>query len=252
MNKLAPLALVLLLLFSTACKRSHVPTASKKDLKNLAIKPVDFNYLTTRSRVTYKDGDRQLGATAQIRMAKDSLIWISVSPGFGIEAARGLVTQDSLILLNKLQKEYYAYSFAELSNKLGVRVDYTVLQAALLGELIRPLSRRDEIERHPNQVIVKQEHDGIQLANYISNESLRLLKVILQDGSGQNTLQLNYNEFRLQDDRVIPFESTILAQYQQKGRLNSTTVAFKHNKAEFSENAVKFPFSIPSSYARKK
>lgn len=252
MNKLARVAVALLLLVSFACKRDVLPTASRKDLKNLNIKPVDFTYLTTRSRVNYDDGDRSLGATASIRMRKDSLIWISVSPGFGLEAARGLITQDSLVLLNKLQKEYYAYSFSELSHKLGVKVDYNVLQAALLGDLILPVSRRDRVERLPEKVVIRQEQDGIQLANYISNETLQLLQVIMQDGSGQNSLTLEYDEFRQQDDRVIPFESKISASYTQKGRLNNTTVAFKHNKAEFSENGVSFPFSIPSSYELKK
>ncbi len=251
MNKYFGLLLCILFAMG-ACKRETVPTVSRKEIKDLAIKEVDFQYLTTRSKINFDDGDRRIGATANIRIRKDSIIWFSVTPGFGIEAARGLVTQDSLFLINKLEKNYYAYSFPELSQKLNVNVSFAVFQAALLGDMLKPVSRRDRIDRQEEQILIMQDEPQFNILNYISKETLKLNKVILQDKASTNALTLNYDDFKQLEGNVLPYSSTISARYQDKQDLKTTTVAFKHNKAEFSDSALSFPFDIPDKYDRKK
>jgi hypothetical protein len=251
MNKYLGLLLCMLLLMG-ACKREAVPTVSRKELKELAIKEVDFKYLTTRSKINFDDGERRIGATANIRIRKDSIIWFSVTPGFGIEAARGLVTQDSLFLINKLEKSYYAYSFPELSQKLNVNLSYDVFQAALLGDMLKPVSRRDKIDRQEDHVLIMQDEPQFNILNYISKETLKLDRVVLQDKASTNALTLNYDDFKPLEGNVLPYSSTISAQYRNKQDLKTTTVAFKHNKAEFSDSPLSFPFDIPDKYDRKK
>lgn len=243
--------MVCLLLILGACKREAIPTVSRKDLKNLALKEIDFDYLTTRSKINFDNGDNRIGATANIRMKKDSIIWFSITPGFGIEAARGLVTQDSLYLMNRLEKNYYAYSFQELSQKLSLDLSYDILQSALLGDMIRPISRRDEVERKEHEIVVLQKDVRFDIANFINKENLKLTKVILQDKAALNSLTLDYGDFQQLENNTLPYSSVISASYQDNQQLKTTTVGFKHNKAEFSQNALRFPFDIPDKYDRK-
>lgn len=251
MNKHILLLFFGLLLLTAACKRDAIPTVSEKDLSSLNLRPLDFKYLSTRSKINYQNGDQRIGATASIRIRKDSIIWFSITPGFGIEAARGLVTRDSVFLVNKLQKEYHAYSFAALSSKLNVAVDFDVLQASLLGEPILPITTKNEIRRNQDETIVLQQQQGIDIINYFSNQSLKLMKVLLQEPGSPNNLMLQYADFQEISPNVLPFSSTITAQYQDKQEMKVTVVAFQHNKAEFSDTALEFPFSIPDHYARK-
>ncbi len=251
MNKHVLVLLLMLLVTAAACKRDAIPTVSEKDLSNLNIRPLDFQYLTTRSKVNYENGDQRIGATANIRIKKDSLIWFSVTPGFGIEAARGMVTRDSVFLVNKLQKEYHAYSFADLSRKLKVTVDYDVLQASLLGDPILPITTQNKIRRTEAETIVMQQQQGIDVINYFSNETLKLMKVLLQEPGSPNNLMLQYANFQQLTNNILPFSSTITAQYQDNQEMKVTVVAFQHNKAEFSDTALEFPFSIPGGYVRK-
>jgi hypothetical protein len=251
MNKHALLLLFSILVVLAGCKREAIPTVSEADLSSLNIQPVAFNYLTTRSKVNYDDGNQNIGATANIRIRKDSLIWFSVTPGFGIEAARGLVTRDSLFLINKLQREYHAYSFAELSRKLNVVVDYDILEAALLGDPIVPITTSNQINRTQDETIVQQKQQGFDIINYFNNQTLKLTRVLLQEPSSPNNLLLQYAHFQQTGNNVIPFSSTITAQYLDNQQMKATVVAFQHNKAEFSDTALEFPFSIPDRYVRK-
>lgn len=259
MSNYFKLTLCLLLLLG-ACKRESIPTVSSKEIRELNIKEVEFEYLSARSGINFDDGNRRLGATATIRIKDDSLIWLSVSPGFGIEAARALITRDSLFLMNKLEKSYQAYSFGELSRKLNVPLTYDVLQAALLGEMLQPISRQDQIERRETQVLIKQEAPQVNILNFISKDNLKLTKVILQDEGTSNTLTMDYEDFKTLSPEgspasgtinVIPYSSTITASYMEGGELKTTTIGFDHNKAEFSEKALDFPFDIPERYDRK-
>ena len=249
-----------LFLLLGACKRESTPTVSREDIKNLNIPEVEFDYLSTRSRINFDDGNRSLAATATIRMKDDSLIWLSVSPGFGIEVARALITRDSVFMMNKLEKNYYAYSFSELSRKLNVPVNYGILQSALLGELLQPISQRDQVQRQTEQVLIKQEAPRVGILNFISKENLKLTKVILQDEGTSNTLTMDYEDFQSLSPEgnlysstmyTIPYSSTITASYMEGGELKTTTIGFEHNKAEFSRNALDFPFDIPERYDRK-
>ncbi|EMR04539.1 DUF4292 domain-containing protein [Cesiribacter andamanensis] len=249
-NNLLALLLATLLVL-TGCKRDAIPTVSEKDLAALNVRPVDFKYLNTRSKISYENGDQRMSSPTNIRIRKDSLIWFSVTPVLGIEAARGLVTRDSLFLVNKLQKEYHAYSFQELSQKMNVVVDFDILQAALLGDPIVPLTTNNRIRRTESETIVMQQQQGVDIINYFNNATLKLIKVILQEPNSPNNLLLQYADFQNHGTNMLPYTSTITAQYQEKQEMRATVVAFQHNKAEFSDTALSFPFSIPDRYVRK-
>ena len=177
------------LLFTAACKKDTLPTVSESDISNLNIRPLDFKYLSTRSKVNFDDGKQRIAANANIRIRKDSLIWFSITPGFGIEAARGLVTRDSIFLINKLQREYHAYSFAELSRRMNVVVDYDILEAALLGDPIVPITTYSQVRRTQDETIVLQKQQKIDIINYFSNQpcnkGLHLLQVLAPLGQVQ-------------------------------------------------------------------
>ncbi|AHM62580.1 hypothetical protein D770_21665 [Flammeovirgaceae bacterium 311] len=251
MNKNLLVLLLSALTLVVGCKRDTIPSVSESDLKTLNIRPVDFKYLSTRSKVNFDDGSNRIGATANIRIRKDSIIWFSITPGLGIEAARGMVTRDSLFLVNKLQREYHAYSFAQLSQKLNVAVDFDILQSALLGDPIMPITTNNRIRRTQDETIVTQQQQGIDIINYFSNNTLKLTKVLLQEPQSPNNLMLQYDDFQQVADNILPFTSTITAQYQDNQQMKATVVAFQHNKAEFSDTALPFPFSIPDRYVRK-
>jgi hypothetical protein len=75
---------------------------------------------------------------ATIRMKKDSVIWISISPALGIEVFRVLVTPDSVKYLSKIpdNKFYYIGGFDGLSSAIKLDMDFRMLQDLLLGNAI--------------------------------------------------------------------------------------------------------------------
>ena len=70
--------------------------------------------------------------SGQIRMRKDSIVWLSVTATMGIEVLRAKVSADSAWVINRLEKRYLAEPLDTLSAQLGMPISLPWLQAMLL------------------------------------------------------------------------------------------------------------------------
>lgn len=259
MNKIAGLLCLLIgLIVINACKK--IPTVSPGEdvsAEELDISKVDidFDYLTTSSKIKFSNDEKNLSANASIRIKKDSIIWISVSPGFGVEAARGKATKDSLIIINRLDREYLAYDFKKLSEEFNFDITYDLLQAALLGNMPIDLRQEDKVRKESAYFVVMQETGNVTISNYINPQIMKVEKVDMREKnkvSGRdNTLYLQYDDFKVLDDQVIPFINLVSLNYRNGKDPQYTEINIEHKKASFSQEALKFPFNIPDKYEQK-
>lgn len=246
------------LVFLASCSRKNISTKSDVPAEDFAVENIDFDYFTTSSKIKFDDGTKSFGATANIRIKKDSVIWISITPGFGIEVARALITQDSVMYMNRLDKEYEQYSFRELSQRLNFDMSFGLLQAVLLGNIPLEINPNDKIAKKGNFFVVTQENNNLFIENFIGAQSRKLERVaILEQGkksriSKQNALHLSYTDFQQVDGtRQVPFKSDVSLNYQQAGQKKRTEVNIQHKKANFGDEALRFPFAIPDKYVRR-
>ena len=259
MNKQSWLIYITIFLFLNACGKKNVGTISGPAADKLAIKDTDFDYLTSSSKIRYSSDDQNVSATANIRIQRDSVIWISVTPGFGIEAARGLITRDSIIFINRLKKEYSSYSFQELSDKFNFDINYDLLQSVLVGDMPRELSPEDQIKQQADHFLVRQQEKSLTIDNFIDARIMKVDRVSVVDKtnrgaqakSSKNTLNLQYGDFEKVNDQWLPFKNVVVLDYQNKGQKRRTQVDIQYKKANIVEEALQFPFSIPDKYARK-
>lgn len=251
-NKAFFFLLAILSVAITSCKKELSGVGRKKvDLDEVKVQPLDFKYLDTKSKVHFKDEDTDLNLSATIRFKKDSLIWFSLSPAFGIEAARGLVTQDSLILVNRLKREYMAYDFKTLSKKLNFEIDFELIQAMLLGDMPLTQSLTDEIGLQDDHIVIRQEAGGITAENFINAEKMKAERVQLAEKSSDNTLSLLYSDFEPLAGLFIPYSNRIVLNYGEGGERETILIDIDHGKVEIADSSLKFPFNIPQKYDRK-
>jgi hypothetical protein len=78
---------------------------------------IQFQTFSSKVNVDYRGSDgKNYDVNANIRMQRDSAIWISVNAVLGIEALRALITRDSVKLIDKLNKTYTAHSIDYLQS----------------------------------------------------------------------------------------------------------------------------------------
>jgi len=85
------------------------------DRESLDIQQLDFDYLNIKSKIELKETHKTTNVTAIIRIKKDSLIWFNLSGALGVQGMRGLVTQDSVFIINRVAKEYSIFNFSFIS-----------------------------------------------------------------------------------------------------------------------------------------
>src|SRR5688572_43061 len=95
---------------------------------------IDFTAFSAKINVDYQGTDgKKYDVNANLRMYKDSAIWISITAIFGIEGLRAYITKDSVKILNKQDKVYTARSVAYLQEVTALPLDLKSLQDILIG-----------------------------------------------------------------------------------------------------------------------
>ena len=119
------IAFLVLLLTATSCasrKKTVAPTP-----------PQTFEWLTANLDIQAEgNGINFDDLSGQMRMRKDSLIWLSINATLGIEVVRAKVSNDSVWVINRLEKTYLAEPLDSLAMQFGIPLNLPLLQTLLL------------------------------------------------------------------------------------------------------------------------
>jgi len=72
--------------------------------------------------------------TGVLRMRRDSTIWISAAAMLGMETVRVLITQDSVVMINRFDKTYLAEPLEKVAQKWNIPMTLQEGQQKLVGD----------------------------------------------------------------------------------------------------------------------
>ena len=255
MNNVLRLGLLLLILASAGCSKKIIPPVTLKSSvivpnDSLSIEEIDFEYLHGKARMVLKDGNKELDVKANIRVRKDSVIWMNFTV-IGVQGGRALINKDSITIVSNVSKEYFVFDYRELSRKFNFPIDYNVIQSAMLGNLLLPRTAQDTVERETASYLVKQQFGSVDVLNFIHAITLKIQKVELKENNTHNSLVINYANFQPLAPKLFPYDGTISLFYKAPAGLLNTTIIFEYNKVEVGDKELRFPFNIPKKYDRR-
>ena len=119
------IALLALLLAASSC-------ASRK--KTVApMPPQAFEWMTANLDIQAEGNGMSFdNLSGQLRMRNDSIVWLSVTATMGVEVLRAKVSNDSVWVLNRMEKTYLAEPLDSLCAKLGMPLSLPLVQTLLL------------------------------------------------------------------------------------------------------------------------
>jgi uncharacterized protein DUF4292 len=251
----------------SSCKsKKHVLKASLKEhgfsylYARMLENQMDFDYLSAKFSLTYEQDKNTTNLRGQLRIKDDSIIWISFSPALGIEAARVMLTNDSVKFINRMNKTYFSGKYELIDSILRTTIDFSLLQSMLVGNdltqydvnkfrssidngLYRMTIReRRKIKRY----IMKGEIDTRVLVQqiWLDPETFRIARIdIKEKGEDENNkLQVYYSNYITVGDQLFP----------SKIRIEVTSNKSMYIDIEFNktliDNPLRFPFKIPVKY----
>ena len=247
MNKHIIWCLIGLISLSSCNRKVGAIFGKKKD--KLEVVDPEFEYMSAKARFKFDHEDKKVSASANFRIQKDSLIWISVSPALGIEVARVLINTENVFVLDKLNKQYYEYTFEELSKEYDFDFNFKMIQSVILGNLVEPY-KKQRVEKKDNYFTYTASKGVYLFYNYIGTNSMKLEKVQVFDEDTKNTISVNYSDFILVDGQIFPNEILAVINYEARSKPN-TEINISYSKMEIEDGSLSFPYSVPSKYERK-
>jgi hypothetical protein len=222
-------------------------------------KELKYDWFSAKFSAEYSNEGKENSFNGQIRIRKDSLIWISLIPMLGIEAVRLMISQDTVKLINRLNNTYFIGDYEYVNRFLNTNIDYDLLQAFLLGndlQFYEEAKFRASIDRGEYKLSTGERQ---KLKKFVRN-SQENLKIFIQniwlDPVNFKITRTDVKEIRRDN---IKLESTYGAFEAVEGQLfprEMNYIIWAVNtirvKADFSRMVInvplQFPFKIPGSY----
>ena len=243
-------ALFLAIPLFNSCGSKVAMSTKTFDRESLNIQYINFDYLTIKSKIELHEQHKTTKVTALLRLKKDSIIWFNLSGALGVQGIRGLITKDSVYLLNRVAKQYSINGFEEVAREFNFPIDFALIQSMIVGNMPKPDVKDQSIEHELNRYRIRQSVDNILIDNYIDDTNMKLIEVEVTEKETENSLKLLYKDFREVNDQAFPFSAFIsLIHFNEFGHLE-TSMTIKHIKVDPVNTKLKFPFSIPNKYER--
>lgn len=262
-------------------KKKQPQSAKRADelMEEVSKSNVTFDYMTIKSTAEVKSDDKSHSFKTTIRIKKDSIIWVSIAPLMGIEAARIELTRDSVKMMNRLENNYYSGNYEFLSQKVDADVNYHLIEALITGnslpveleegellkvshdqkhymlsslkrkKLKRTIEKREKLENKAktNKLERKSEKfDDIVESIWFDPSYNKIVKQSVNDINQQQSLEALYSDFRKIENTTFIFPNRIEFLINSE---KSASMTFSVSKITVNEE-TSFPFKIPEKYER--
>jgi hypothetical protein len=260
--------LILILFTAISCKTAR--KTIKSPLKEygadflfakLKENELKFEWFSAKFNLDLIIDKKKTSVTGQVRMKKDSAIWITLSPALGIEMARLLITNDSVKFINRINKTYFAGDYTKVNVFLDANIDYDVFQTLLLGNDLtyyedgKFRASYDSKEYHlvtagrqklKKYVKTRDDEERIYIQNiFLDPETFKITQMKIKELRKENKkLDAFYSDFQKVSEQLFPFRIlyNLLADKPIQVDLNYSKIAI--------DQTQEFPFKISGKYAR--
>ena len=112
----------------------------KVEINDFVIEELDYKFLSTKSKIQYKNENQLINATLNMRIENGVKIWFSVRVALGVEAARGMITRDEFIIIDRVNKQVIKSSLDIVEKEFKMKLSFDQLESALTGNLLYGIS----------------------------------------------------------------------------------------------------------------
>lgn len=208
---------------------------------------IDFTHFAAKIKMDYDGSEGNGQATVNVRMQKDSIIWLSLTGAFGVEGFRVIITQDSVKLMNKLDKIVQFKSIGYLQELTHVPVDFYHMQDIIIGNPMYLDSNIVYYRANEDNLLVLMTGSIFKNLLTLDKQTLRMLHSKLDDveTSKNRTADITFEGYEKVND--FYFSTVRKISVAEKAKLD---INLEFKQYSFNEPQT-FPFGIPKSYKTK-
>ncbi len=210
---------------------------------------IDFRHFSAKIKVDVVTSKEKLpDLTAVVKIIKDSAIWMSISATFlNIEVYRVFITRDSVILLNKKDREVQYRSLDYLQEVSQIPFDFKTLQDLLIGNPIFYTDSLQSVKYFENFILISSISEFFKNLLTISADNKILLHSKLDDIDimRNRTVDINYSDYENNSGFLFSTNRHIIM-----AEKNKIDMRLKFKQVEFNKE-LSLTFNVPKNYTRK-
>jgi hypothetical protein len=210
---------------------------------------IDFRTFNAKIKVESSDSKgKNPDITAVVRIIKDSAIWMSLSATFlNIEVYRVLIKKDSVILLNKQEKEVQYRSMDYLQEVTQIPFDYQTVQDLIIGNPVFFNDKITSFRQQENYVLMTSVGDFFKNLLTLTHDSKLMLRSKMDDvdQTRSRTADVTYDGY--ENNSGIFFSTMRQITASEKNKID---IRLNYKQYEFNKD-LSVSFSIPKNYKRK-
>jgi hypothetical protein len=135
-------------------------------------------------------------------MRRDDSLYLSISPGLGIEAVRLLVTPDSAFVYDRIDNRVRYGSSEDAAAILPVPIGMDVLASAILGRTVPDASVAWQVAAEDDRYVLTSPANDEQ---YVVDPTLwRVVSYERRDSAGRLVEERRFEDYSAVDDVVLP------------------------------------------------
>jgi hypothetical protein len=221
----------------------------------------DFEWLGAKAEVEYMDKDSDaVSFDINLRIRKDSAIWISITPLLGIEVARVLVTPDSLTIIDRLNKVYQVRDFSFLEEMLKTKINFEIMQAVIVGNYF-PYQKNEKLKsvyedstflilstlskRKAKRVMEDKDPNKPIVQDFWIDSNYKINRAKITDDKLERTLEANYADYFEVNKKLFPQQIRVNVTASSPLKIN-----VRYGKVTTDE-VLTMPFTIPEKYEQR-
>jgi hypothetical protein len=181
-------------------------------------------------------------------------IQLSIQPFLGIEVFRIELTNDSVKILDRMNKRYMTESYEEMKGETKIDFNFHNLQSLFTNNIFIPgessisskQMRRFRITKDKYAANLKIKDETGMFYTFTADGDEKLLSTLINDKAENYRLTWNYSDFQTIDKQRFPFKMKAGLTSDKKTQ-GIVTLTFSNLEID---HPLKADFNIPSGYTR--
>ncbi len=233
----------ILVILSWGCAQKITSQTGAEEMESFAPRTTQYRYLQAKAKlVLEEDSGKITRGTLQLRAKKDSLIWFSLSPGLGVEAIRGLLSQEKIQILNRMGAEDINLSYAEFERRFGIKLSLGLFQNILWGDSPNPASYEDRLLRVGKKFELTQVRDQVRYFSKIDTRHGKVTELSSTSMASKGSLLANFSSYQNIETQAFPAEALFKVAFETPQVAQNFRVYLTWTTITPQEDPLTFPF----------
>ena len=210
---------------------------------------INADWFNAKAKISVKLENQKIPSFSSLIISEnDKRLWLNAK-SFGFEAGRILLTQDSIMVMNRLQKQYIKERIdnvsegVELPSELFKELGVSQLQDALIGNPLNSTIPYTVLTIKEDAYVLTGEMEGVQ-STLILNKVTQLPRSASFE-TQNSTVTIDYNDYRLLGEKQFSYQRKI--SLTSSDRISSLDIQYSSVELD---SPKKINFSIPPSYEK--